>query len=365
MASARSKMTRYAYEPDYAVSPGQTLQETIDALGIDQKELAARAGLSAKHVNQIINGVAPITHDSSIRLERVTGVPARMWNHLEANFQEQRARLAEKAQMESDLDWLRTIPTKELVRRKALEEANDRVTFLQSVLAFFGVASVKAWKEGWANHQFAFRRSPSFAGKDGALAAWLRLGELAAHDVECQPYEKARFRTTLEKIRSLTAKDPDEFVPAMTRLCASAGVALALVPEIKGAPVSGAAKWLTSEKALICLTLRGKFNDRFWFTFFHEAGHVLNDSKKEVFVDVDYKEDPREQRANRFAATILIPEEFERELQDLRSFRSVEKFAERIGVAPGIVVGRLQCDRVIPFSHLNSLKVRFDWAEQA
>src|SRR6516225_8858252 len=158
MLRAQNTIDRYSYEPDYAVPPGQTLQETIDALGIDQRELAVRTELSAKHVNQIIKGVAPITPDTAIRLERVTGVPARTWNNLEANYQEQRARLAEKERMESDLDWLSSIPTKELVKRGVIADTADKISLLQAVLAFFGVASVEAWKEGWANHQFSFRK---------------------------------------------------------------------------------------------------------------------------------------------------------------------------------------------------------------
>jgi Zn-dependent peptidase ImmA (M78 family) len=148
----------------------------------------------------------------------------------------------------------------------------------------------------------------------------------------------------------------------MTALCAACGVAFVLVPEIKGAPVSGAAKWLTATKAMVCLNLRGKSNDRFWFTFFHEAGHVLNDSKKQTYIDVDYKDDPREQSANHFAASLLIPDECEEDLQGLQSYHSVEAFADQIGIAPGIVVGRLQCEGIIPYSHLNKLKVRLDWA---
>ncbi len=362
MARARENMTRHPYEPDYAVPPGQTLQETIDALGIDQRELAVRSGLSAKHINQVIKGVAPITHDTAIRLERVTGVPARMWNNLEANFQEQRARVAEKERMKSDLDWLSTIPTKELIQRRVIEATTDKVNLLQAVLAFFGVASVEAWKEGWSKHQFAFRKSPTFKGKDGAMATWLRLGELEAQKVACKPFDKAAFRTALDKIRKLTVQGPEMFVPAMLELCAAAGVALVLVPEIKGAPVSGAAKWLTASKAMICLNLRGKSNDRFWFTFFHEAGHILNDSKKETYIDVDYMDDPREQNANRFAASLLIPEDCEEELRGLMSYQSVEAFADEIGIAPGIVVGRLQCEEIIPYSHLNKLKVRLNWA---
>jgi addiction module HigA family antidote len=362
MAPAREKMTRYPYEPDYAVPPGQTLQETIHAQGIDQRELAVRTGLSAKHVNQIIKGVAPITHDTAIRLERVTGIPARMWNNLEANYQELRARLAEKERMANDLEWLSTISTKELIERGVIEESADKMSLLQAVLAFFGVASVEAWKGGWSKHQFAFRKSPTFKGEDGAMATWLRLGELEAQKVQCKPFDKSAFRAALDKIRTLTVKDPDVFVPRMTAFCAACGVALVLVPEIKGAPVSGAAKWLTANKAMICLNLRGKRNDRFWFTFFHEAGHILNDSKKETYIDVDYQDDLREQNANRFAANLLIPEDCEEVLRELQSYQSVEAFADEIGIAPGIVVGRLQCKGIIPYSHLNKLKVRLDWA---
>ncbi len=365
MMRTSKRMTRYPYEPDYAIAPGHTLQETIDTLGIDQNELAQRAGLSNKHVNQVIKGKAAITHDTAIRLERVTGVPARMWNNLEANYREQAARHAEKQRMENDLDWLGTIPTKELIQRGAIQDASDKVHLLQAVLAFFGVASVQAWKEGWSKHQFAFRKSPTFKGTDGAMATWLRLGELDAQKIECQPFDKAAFRATLlDKIRKLTVQAPDVFVPRMIEWCAASGVALALVPEIKGAPVSGAAKWLTSSKAMICLNLRGKSNDRFWFTFFHEAGHVLNDSKKETFIDVDYKDDPCEQSANLFAANSLIPPEHARRLPTLKSLEAVKAFAQSIGMAPGIVVGRLQCEGYIPYSHLNALKVSLAWVQE-
>jgi HTH-type transcriptional regulator / antitoxin HigA len=311
MSRPNENMTRYPYEPDYAVPPGQTLRETIDALGLDQRELAARTELSAKHINQIIKGCAPLTHDTAIRLERVTGVPARMWNSLEAQYQEQKARLAERARLENDLSWLKTIPTKDLTQRGIIEETSDKIRSLTAILEFFGVATVEAWKEGWSKHRFAFRKSLTFHGSEGAMATWLRLGELEAKKVECKPYDKVVFRAALDKIRKLTVEPTENIVPRMQKHCALSGVAVALVPEIKGAPVSGAAKWLTPIKAMICLNPRGKSNDRFWFTFFHEAGHILNDSKKETYIDVDYKGDAGEKGANRFAASHLIPERHE------------------------------------------------------
>lgn len=363
MARKKDSATRYPYEPDYAAPPGQTLQETIDALGIDQRELAARAELSAKHVNQIIKGAAPITHDTAIRLERVTGVPARMWNNLESNYREQLARSTAKDRLQQDLVWLKSIPTKELMARGAIKPTTDKVELLEAVLSFFGVATVEAWKDGWSMPQFAFRRSLAFEGKAGAMATWLRLGEIETQKAECAPFDKAEFRAALEKVRSLTVKGPEQFVPRMIELCAATGVALVLVPEIKGAPVSGAAKWLTPTKAMICLNLRGKSNDRFWFTFFHEAGHILNDSKKETFIDVDYQDDPREHQANQFAASLLIPTSHNQELQGLTAYPAVEAFARRIGIAPGIVVGRLQREGVIGYHQFNALKQRLQWAE--
>jgi len=362
VARNKESATRYPYEPDYAVPPGQTLQETIDALGIDQRELAARAELSAKHVNQIVKGVAPITHDTAIRLERVTGVPARMWNNLESNYREQLARITAKDRLQQDLVWLKSIPTKELMARGAIKPTTDKVELLEAVLSFFGVATVEAWKDGWSMPRFAFRKSLAFEGKAGAMATWLRLGEIEAQKAECAPFDKAAFRAALDEVRSLTLKGPEQFVPRMIELCAASGVALVLAPEIKGAPVSGAAKWLTPTKAMICLNLRGKSNDRFWFTFFHEAGHILNDSKKETFVDVNYRDDPREQTANQFACHLLIPPNFESELRHLRQYRLVDAFAKRIGIAPGIVVGRLQRDGVIQYHQFNGLKQRLQWA---
>ena len=361
MAITKGSEARHAYRPDYAVPPGQTLQETIDALGIDQRELALRTGLSAKHINQVIKGVASITQETAIRLERVTGVPARVWNALEANYREQQARLAERARLQNDMEWLKTIPTKELVRRDVIKEKSDRVVLLEEVLRFFGVADVDAWQEGWGIPQFAFRKSLTFNGEPGAMAAWLRLCELHAQRIACEPFERSRFKSVVDAIRSLTVQKPEAFAPAMIDLCRSAGVALALVPELEGAPVSGAAKWLTADKAMIGLNLRGKSNDRFWFTFFHEAGHILNDSKKETYIDVDYEDDPREQGANQFAADILIPPEYAVRLSELHAYRAVLRFARSIGIAPGIVVGRLQREGIVPYSHLNRLKVRLKW----
>lgn len=358
-----STAKRYVFEPEYAVPPGRTLQETINVLGMGQRDLATRAGLSYKHINQIIQGVAPISHETAIRLEQVTGVPARMWNNLEVNYREQLAKLEEKKRLENDLAWLKKIPTAELIKRGKIEKQTDQVLTLKAVLGFFGVADVEAWEKIWLSPAVAYRKSSVFLGQPEAMATWLRLGELEARAVPCAPFGKSRFRAVLNELRAITIEKPEVSVPKMKAACADAGVAVVLVPEIKNVPVNGATRWLTPEKAMLQLSLRYKTNDQFWFTFFHETGHVLFGGKKEVFVDLNHATGKGEMAADNFAANHLIPPHRASEFNGLKSAQAIEAFAESIGIAPGIVVGRLQHEGIIGYNQFNGLKMRYQWAK--
>jgi addiction module HigA family antidote len=362
MVAAMKK--RYPHEPDYAVAPGEVLQETIDALGMTQADLAKRTGLSKKTVNQIIQGREPVSHDSALRLERVTGVAARVWNNLEAAYRERLARRQEKERLEQDLDWLGTIPTKELARRGVIPGQERGVGLLQAVLAFFGVNSPREWRAVWDSPQVAFRRSQAFQSDPGAVAAWIRLGELEGQRLACRPFDKDRFRAALEAIRGLTVEGPEAFVPKVRELCAAAGVAVVFTPEIPGARVSGATRWLTSDKALLQLSLRYKTNDHFWFSFFHEAGHILKHGKKEMFVEDGAEAGAKEEEANRFGEDWLIPRDRAAELPRLRTRAEIIAFAESVGIAHGIVLGRLQKMGVIGHGcRDNDLKERFQWSD--
>ena len=360
---SKGRRQRYPFEPDYAVAPGETLSETLESLGMSQRDLALRTGMSTKTINEIVKGKAPITPDTSVLLERVTGVPSRMWNNLEANFREQLSKIADRQRLEEDLDWLKSIPTSELIKRGVVGKQPDKASLLHAILSFFGVASSENWHDLWMQPDASFRKSATFGAQPGAVATWLRLGELKAHAVKTEPYDKDEFKDALLEIRDLTAEYPEVFELEMKELAATAGVAVVFVPEIKKCPTSGVARWLMPDKALIQLSLRHKTDDHFWFSFFHEAGHILNDAKKEVFIDDGNEEEYREERANRFAANFLIPTSDATQLPFLKSKAAVRRFAESIGIAPGIVVGRLQKEGLIPYTHMNDLKRRFDWKQ--
>ncbi len=333
---------RYGFEPDYAVPPGETLKEVMESLDMSQKELAIRTGLTVQSLNRIFKGDQPISYETANKLELATNVPARMWNNLEAQYREQLAKIKEREQLEADLDWLKTIPTKELIQRGAIEPQKDSVLLLREVLKFYGVSSVSAWRDIWEEPAVAARRSQCFETNPGSASAWIRLGEIQAQQISCKPFDKSTFTEALQAIRLLTVKDPEAFVPEMIQLCADSGVALALVPEMKKVPWHGATKWLSASKAMILLNLRGKMEDLFWFSFFHEAGHILNDGKKDLYINDGGTDDPREQKANEFAAQFLIPRDRDPEIASFRAKADIIRLAEELKISPGIVAGRYQ-----------------------
>ncbi len=350
----------YGFEPDYAISPGETLKEVMESLNMSQKELAVRTGLTVQSLNRIYKREQPITYETANKLELATGVPARMWNNLEAQYREQLAKIKERKQLAGALDWLKTIPVQELVNRKAIEPQKDKALLLRGVLKFYGVSSVAAWKDIWTKPAIAARRSQCFESRPGPASAWIRLGEIQAHQIECEPFDKAKFAKAVKKIRLLTVQDPEEFIPEMIRFCSESGVALALVPEMKKVPWHGATKWLSASKAMILLNLRGKAEDQFWFSFFHEAGHVLHDSKRDLYINDGSTDDPREQKANDFAAKILIPRDRDSEIASMRAKADVICLARELEISPGIVVGRFQ-RLTKKWNYFNGLKRKFQW----
>jgi HTH-type transcriptional regulator / antitoxin HigA len=344
------------YQPDHAVPPGESLRSTLTAIGMTQSDLAARTGLSLKHVNQMIHGAAPITPETALLLEKATAVPARFWNTREAAYRERLARTLDRETLAQDAAWLKQLPIKELEKRGFVTPGADTATKLEQVCQFFRVANRAAWERVWLAPLAVFRRSQSFRSDEAAVATWLRLGEIEANEIECQPFDAKRFRDTLKRIRQLSREEPTHAGRELRRLCAAAGVAVAFVPEVKGARASGAARWLTPTKAMIQLSLRYKSDDHLWFSFFHEAGHILLHSKKRMFVTGKGFDNVAEEEANAFAASILIPRQFEDTLRALRTNTEVTQLARNLGIAPGIIVGRLQKEEIWDWSQGNGLK---------
>ena len=353
------------FAPDWVSPPGDTILDLMEERDWNQVELASRLGFSTKHLNRLVKGKVALTYVPALKLERVLGVPADFWMRRESKYRQHVARLEESEKFLMWVDWLDELPVKELRRVGVIEDLRftkgNKSKLVESLLHFFGVASPDEWRECYGSMSARFRRTQENQSNNGAISSWLRLGEIAAENMETKKYNKKAFEDAVDKIRELTVLPFGEARPKIARFCLDAGVKFLLVDSIPGSHVSGVARWLNGHSPIIQLSLYGKSNDKFWFTFFHEAAHILlhSDEKKSIFLDdVDFDSgEKKEKEANVWAANLLIPKEHRIELLSLRAEGEILEFSKKVNVHPGIVVGRLQHERQIKYSSpLNRLK---------
>jgi HTH-type transcriptional regulator / antitoxin HigA len=355
-----------AFRPDYAVAPGVTLLETIQSLGLSQAELAKRTDRPLKTINEIVKGKTAITPETALQLEHVLGVPASFWNKLERNYREALATIKESKTFESGVKWAQKFPIQELLKRKAILQSAEDTGLVRTMLQFFGVSSISAWKQVWTAPTTAYRRSSAFAHSPEATAAWLRLGEIEAKKLRLPRFNKAVFRKALLRIHTLMNAAPQDLKLRLIEECRKAGVAVVFVQELPKTCVHGAVRWI-GDNPVIQLSCRYKVEDIFWFSFFHEAGHVILHGKREVFLEDDKRQNIKEKQADTFARNHLISEADWRDFIASADFLegNIVAFAQSIPVPAGIVVGRLQHERRIEFAHFNYLKRRFDLTKSA
>ena len=242
------------------------------------------------------------------------------------------------------------------------------------LLNFFGVASPDSWNAVWKASAVAYRQTRKFKTRQETIAAWVREAELVARELDVVQFDERRLRSSFDELRRLTRKSAEEIMDPIQNLCAAAGVAVVLVPELPHTGISGCARWLTDKKALVGLTLRYKTDDQLWFTLFHEIGHILLHRNKRSFIvdnaveDLgDHVVDPEMQQfeteAKRFAADLLIPPRALSDFIRKEAFTndSIHDFAEAVGVGPGIVVGRLQHEGLLAPHQGNTLKQKLNW----
>jgi HTH-type transcriptional regulator/antitoxin HigA len=319
----------------------------------------------AQAINEIARGTKEITPETAIQLERVVGVPAHIWLGLETEYRHTKARLEDRQRLEEEAVFAEKFPCEALTRLGWIPNTRDRTTRAEYLLTFFGVGSLRIVREAEAA---AYRISRTKDASPEALAAWLRKGALEAQNVPTKPFNEQRLRAFLPELRRLTMETPSVFEPTLRQGLASCGIALILLPHLPRTHANGAARWISPDKAIIQLSLRGKWADIFWFSLFHEIGHLLLHGRRDVFIEWDERDEDRQEReADDFAGNLLIPP---RAFHDFlktcpqASRSDVLAFARLQNISPGIVVGRLQHEGVIRYADLNGLRMKLDWAER-
>ncbi|GAA0218164.1 HigA family addiction module antitoxin [Selenomonas dianae] len=355
------------YCPDIAIPPGDTLLEILEDIGMTQAELAKRMGRPKKTINEIIKGKSAITPDTAIQLERVLNVPAHFWNNLEMNYRADLARISAAEELVAGKEWLKKFPLTRMRKYGWIMDCKDVAMKVHQLLSFFGVASIAAWENKWGClpvGRIAFRKSKTYAVDLPALAVWLRRGEIAAAGMNIASFDRDGFLAGVKKIREMTTTPIQDVLDEIVEICANNGVAVVFTKELPKVPVHGITRWVSSDRAIIQLSLRYRTDDQFWFSFFHEAGHVFLHGKHDFAYEGEDAD--REDEADRFASEQLIPNAayayFVQVCGTYYTESAVSEFADSQNIAPGIVVGRLQHEKKIPYSRLNTLKRKLQWS---
>lgn len=348
------------FSPDWVSPPGDTIADILSERDVSEARFAAQIDHSLEYTIDLINGRIAITIDLARRLESALGASVEFWISRDYQYRNGIVR-----QSEVDQAWLSDLPVGDMINFGWLNPKPNASEEMEACLGFFDVPSVPAWHRRYASveQNVAFRSSGSYDSRPASVAAWLRQGELQATSIPCAPWDAESFQSALVDIRHLTRqKDPDQFLPVLRDNCAAHGVALVIVRPPNGCRASGATRFLSPEKAALQLSFRHLSDDHFWFSFFHEAGHLVLHGDSGLIIEGVTTDSKAEHEANRFAQEILIPQEYQAEFLRLKpTTKEVIRFARHIGIAPGIVVGQLQFSGRIGYNRLNRLKRRFAW----
>ena len=360
-------MTEGPFEPDWFSRPGETLSVLMARHSLSAGDLAERLGCGREVVRGLLTGMTAIDESIADGLANVVGGTTAFWRKRQATYERCLARAADTVPAETASTWLKQIPLSSMASSGWIERPS-RSHALQSCLAYFGVAGPEEWLRRYAQvaADVAFRTSPTFESGLGPLSAWLRQGEIEATMTPCAKWSHDRLEASLSNLRKLTLlREPSKFLPRLKAICADAGVAIVVLRTPQGCRASGATRFVCQDKAMVILSFRYLSEDHFWFTFFHEIGHLLLHSHSATFVDSDMSvTDAREREANDFAATTLIPTINQKDMERLGARKmAVIRFAASVGISPGIVVGQMQHRKLFGPDSLNFLKRRYIWED--
>ncbi|NTF64918.1 ImmA/IrrE family metallo-endopeptidase [Rhizobium rhizogenes] len=359
-----------SFEPNWASAPGATIVRLMEAREIPFDEMASGLSVSEDQLQALIDGRARIDGPLASALSENLGSTPRFWLARDKTYVEELSRLAPNSGNVSQ--WIKSLPISSMRKFGWIGENRTEDAIKTSVLSFFGCGDLLSWNAKYSSGvgAVAFRTSFAFEANEMATLVWLRAGERQAHDLDLPSYNRQEFIELLPRLRKLSAfKHPKTFLPRLIEACRIVGVALTTARAPEGCRASGASWFLSSRHPIIHLSFRHLSEDHFWFTFFHEAAHVVLHGEEHIDVEGS---DPslqtsstKEDEADEFAQSLLISVEALAELKRNPAPRKIVAAARNLGITAGIIVGQLEkADALLP-GRLSRMKHRYRWSEDA
>ncbi|WP_373060451.1 ImmA/IrrE family metallo-endopeptidase [Zunongwangia sp. H14] len=349
------------YYPESVTHPSEILIESLEEKNIGAKEFAIKTGKPEKTITALLKGESSITPEMAILFEQVLKIPAHFWLEAQRNYDEYLARINFQKNIDECKEWAKGFPYPKMASLGWVKKTRKIEEKVVELFNFFSIATKKGFEDYYYNQRtkVAFRISLKDQENATAIAAWLRQGELQAEKISAPDFDKAKFKNKLPLIKKIMAEQPKNFFEELHEICKSAGVKVVHTPCLPKAPIHGSTRWI-KDSPLIQLSGRYKRNDIFWFTFFHEVGHILLHGKKYISIEnikVEGENQEFENQADEFASDWILSKEEEREILKLNpiTYKDIVEYAEKFGTHPACIIGRFQHEKIIPFGVGNDL----------
>ncbi|MDM9627630.1 ImmA/IrrE family metallo-endopeptidase [Rhizobium sp. S152] len=360
-------MMNDANATDWFSKPGDSIRVVMQRRMMSADQVATRLDGGFQTLRSLLDGSMPIDTEIARSLTEALGASPSFWLKRQENFERAVERAVASISRDEIDEFIRSVPAPGAKPRGKLTDAR-RSEEVRKRLVYFSVPSTKSWQEHYGRlvGRTDFRSTNAYATKEEAVLLWLRRGELESDLVKTREWNPGNLQDRVETIKQLSLlKLPEQFLPKLRVLLGEAGVALAVVKAPSGCRASGATRLVTPDKAMILMSFRHRSDDQFWFTLFHEIGHlVLHHAQTFVDTDEDGPSDEREDEANSYARSCIVPDERREEFENLTEDRErVLRFSVKAKIAAGLTVGQMQKRDMIGQDKLNYLKRRWSWEQ--
>lgn len=350
------------YNDKVAFHPGYYLKEIIEDSGLTQRDFARRLGTTPKNLNVILSGEQRISIDIATKLSKMLCTTVAYWLNLQQTFDEIKAEYILNEELKKEREIFQFIDYAYFRDNFKLPDLSRKIDEqIVQLRSFLKIASLSVL--GDDDLTVSFRSYTSNLSKSNIVNAnaMVQIAINKAINVDAPSFNKRKFEKAIDFALTQT-RNHSTFLPEIREVFLQAGVVLVVLPNLKNSGITGATKRVNG-KVMLMVNDRRHYSDTFWFTLFHEIAHVMASDYGVTFKDNKNK---LEDDADSYAQQKLIPEDkYEKFVSDNVCFNetTIRYFADEINRDPGIVLGRLQYDKKVPFSDKklsDSLRFRYN-----
>lgn len=333
------------YHDTIAFHPGYYIKEIVETSGLTQGDFAKRLDTTPKNLSLLVRGEQSLSIDIAVKLSRMMGTSVAYWLNLQNVYDSLIAEFKSEEELVKERNVFRYFDYNYFRDNHGLPDLpQKRDEQIKQVREFLNVATLSVFTR--RDMAVNFRSSAKALSEENIVNAnvMVQIAMNKALKMDAPKFSKSKFEDAVKYVLTLT-KHHKGFCSLIQEAFFEAGVVFIILPDVPGSKTDGATKKI-GDKIMLMVNDRKLSADCFWFTLFHEIGHIVNG---DYGISFEKETGIQEEAADRYAEDSLIPPESYREFLTKGQFdlEALTAYAGQIERSPGIVLGRLQKDGII------------------